>query len=393
MRYVSVIPFSILAITALISCSPAFTGRSEIAAPITGATDAGNGIKKSSMDVNKYPVTKTVCDPFGDNPDPRSNQGLKAELWWLEAGTPRQSNVAAVIANGKKSERDLFFTTVNVPTRMFNQGFANETGSTVKSDDGSTLIEYFALRFRSILKLTPQQRTARYEFALLSDDGAILNLRGNDGVYRPAVNNDGNHPTRLACGTSQVAMDAETEIPMSLDYYQGPRYHISAIVLMREYDATRPGLVHGQDPACGVTGNETWFDPNNGSIPQQAYKDLLARGWVPVSKDNYNLANEVMFNPCKDGEVPVISNFQILERFNDGFLVTWNTDIPATSQVVTTNPAGVQSITVSDNILRTTHQIRTTGQIANTLYKLQAVSISETYGRAMSAELTSLSDL
>ena len=392
MRYVGVIPFLIGSATVLVSCSPSLTGVSEIAAPVSGATDAGGGVKKSSMDVNKYPVTKTVCDPFGDSPDPRSNQGLKAELWWLEAGTARQSNVGAMIAKGQKSERSLFFSQLNVATRMFDQGFANETGSTVKSDDGTTLIEYFALRFKSILKLSPLQKPAMYEFAILSDDGAILNLRGSDGVYRANVNNDGDHPTRLGCGITPVSMNAETEIPMYLDYYQGPRYHISMVVLMREYKSDREGLVSGHDPACGLAGNSTWFDPNNASKPQQAYKDLLGRGWVPVAKENYNLANEFMFNPCKNGETPVISNFQILERFNDGFIVTWNTDIPATSQVVTTDPSGVQSISVSDNILRTTHQIRTTGQIANTMYEVQGVSISDTYGRAMSAPISARAD-
>ena len=394
MRYVSVFPVLLTMSTLfLISCSPSFTGVSEIAASIAGAIDAGGGVKKSSMDVNKYPITKTVCDPFGDDPDPRSNQGLTAQLWWLESGTARQSNVGAMIAKGKKSERSLFFSQLNVPTRMFDQGFANETGSTVKSDDGTTLIEYFALRFNSILKLAPQQKAAMYEFAVLSDDGAILTLRGSDGVYRANVDNDGDHPTRLGCGITPVSMAADTELPMSLDYYQGPRYHISMIVLMREYDPNRAGNVGGKDPACGVTGNETWFDPNNGSKPQKAYTDLLARGWVPLSKDNYGLPNTAMFNPCKDGEPPVITNFQILERFNDGFIVTWNTDIPATSQVITTDVAGNQSITVSDNILRTSHQVRTTGQIANTQYKVQGVSISEDYGRSLSNELSALTDL
>ena len=394
MRYVSVVTVLLTMSTmSLISCSPSFTGESQIATPISGATDAGDGIKKSSMDVNKYPITKTVCDPFGDNPDPRSNQGLKAQLWWLESGTPRQNNVAAMIAKGKKSERDLFFSQLNVPTRMFDQGFANETGSTVKSDDGTTLIEYFALRFNSILRLAPTQRPAMYEFAILSDDGAIMTLRGSDGVYRANVNNDGDHPTRLGCGIAPVSMAADTELPMSLDYYQGPRYHISMIVLMREYDPNRPGNVNGKDPACGVTGNGTWFDPNNGSKPQKAYTDLLARGWMPLSKDNYGLPNTAMFNPCKDGAPPVITNFQILERFNDGFIVTWNTDIPSTSQVITTDASGIQAITVSDNILRTTHQIRTTGQMPNTLYKVQGVSITADYGRAISNEISAMTDL
>jgi hypothetical protein len=395
MRYV-MCGFQALTLTMVLmlasACTPGSQISSEIAPEITGTTDAGGGIKKSSMDVNKYPVTKTVCDPFGDNPDPRSNQGLKAELWWLEAGQSPTGNVGGLIAKGKKSDRSLFFAALNTPTRMFDLGFASETGDTVKSDAGQMLIENFALRFKSILRLAPNQKETKYEFAVLSDDGAILTLRDADGVYRTNVNNDGDHPTRLGCGTSPVDMKADTELPMSLDYYQGPRYHISLVVLMREYKADRAGNVNGHDPACGVSGNSTWFDPNHGSMPQKAYTDLLARGWQPLTKDNFALGNEVLFNPCKDGVAPLITNFQILERFIDGFSVSWTTDIPATDAVVVTDPSGAQTSTVSDNILRTSHLVRVTGLQANTNYGLQGVSISDTYGRTVTPVMNSRTD-
>lgn len=376
----------------LAACSPYSNLSNQIAPEITGAIDAGQGVRKSAMDVNKYPVTKTVCDPFGADPDPRSNQGLKAELWWLEPGQAAQSSVQGLISTGTKSDRSLFFSTLNVPTRMFNVGFANETGDTVKSDSGSTLIENFALRFKSILRLAPDQSEAMYEFAILSDDGAILTLRDADGVYRKNVDNDGNHPTRLGCGVLPVRMDRETELPMALEYYQGPRHHISLVVLMREFKADRTGLVNGKDPACGLTSNDAWFDPNRGSAPQRAYTDLLARGWKPLSKDNFALGNEVMFNPCQAGVAPVISNLEILERFIDGFSVAWTTDIPATSAVAITAPNGVQTSTLSDNILRTSHLVRVTGLTAQTTYRLQAVSISDSYGRTITPPLESQTD-
>lgn len=343
-------------------------------------------VRMSKLDVNTYPITKTICDPFGDQPDPRSNQGLKGELWWLTTSDPKRHNVGDMMKFGVKSGQSIFFSQLNVPTRLFNMGFANPTGATVKDDDGATLIEYFALRFKSILRLAPDQKPGLYEFAILSDDGAILNLRESDGVYRPNVVNDGDHPTRLGCGTTPIQMTAESEHPMYLDYYQGPRYHISMILLMREY---RAGT---KDPACGLTGNSTWFDYNNNSKPQKAYNDLLARGWKPLAKDNYALANEVKFNPCKDGETPVISNFKVVERFNDGFIVSWTTDIPATSQVVSTAPDGTQSISVSDNIMRTSHEIRVQNLNSNTVYGLQAVSISDTYGKSISDSISALTD-
>ena len=384
--------FLVIALLILAGCTPK-AGPSEIAPEISGTIETAPGVKMSALDTNIYPVTKTVCDPFGDDPDPRSNQGLKAELWQLPKGVSRPGNVGGMISKGKKSERNLFFSQLNVPTRMFNMGFANETGDTVKSDAGDTLIEDFALRFKSILRLAPQQKAAMYEFAILSDDGSVMNFRDSDGVYRPNVNNDGEHPTRLACGGSPVAMDAETEIPMSLEYYQGPRYHIALVVLMREYKADRTDNKNGKDPACGVSGNETWFDPGKNSKPQKAYTDLLARGWAPLTKDNYALANEAMFNPCQEGVAPVVSNFQVLERFNDGFIVTWNTNIPATSAVVITDASGKQTATISDNVMRTSHLVRTTGQAANTLYKVQGVSISDTYGRTVTPPVEALTDL
>lgn len=383
---------AVLAATSfLAACAPWMLGKSEIAPEIFPNTEADptTGQVLSAFDMNKYPVTKTICDPFGDSPDSRSNQGLKAELWWLANGTAAQKSVTKVIANGVKSDRNLFFSQLNVPTRMFDLGFASETGQPVKSDTGDTLIENFALRFKSILRLAPDQKAGLYEFAVLSDDGAVLNLRDQDGVYRVNVNNDGDHPTRLGCGSAAVQMGPETEIPMSLEYYQGPRYHISLVVLMREV-ASEADV--GKDQACGVTGNETWFDPKKESKPLKAYNDLLARGWKPLSKENYALANEAMFNPCKDGVKPMISELGVFEKFNDGFMISWRTDIPATSAVVLTGPDGQQMVTESDNVLRTQHTVRTTGQSPNTTYSVQAVSISANYGRTISPSFMATTD-
>jgi hypothetical protein len=374
-----------------VACTPQNMGESEIAPEIFPATaaDPETGHILSTFDVNKYPVTKTVCDPFGDAPDPRSNQGLKAELWWINKGTPAQSSVGKVIEKGQRSDRTLFFSQLNVPTRIFDLGFASETGEAVKSDDGSTLIENFALRFKSILKLSPDQKPGLYEFAILSDDGAVMSFRDGDGTYRVNVNNDGNHSTRLGCSSTALQLNAESEIPMSLEYYQGPRHHISLIVLMREITSDSDA---GKDQACGLAGNRTWFDPNNSSVELKPYKDLLARGWKPLSNRNYSLANEAMFNPCKDGVAPRIANLQVYERFNDGFIVTWNTDMPATSSVVVIDSKNQTSVVKSDNILRTSHSVRTIGQMPNTNYKVQAVSISATYGRAISAPLDAQTD-
>ncbi len=342
----------------------------------------------SKMDVNKYPVSKLVCDPMGEpGEDPRSNAGLKAELYWLEANQPNASSSGDLIARGHKSSRDLFVSVLNTPTRMFDMGFNNDLGEPVKTDAGAMLIERFAIRFTSVLRLAPTQEEGDYELALLSDDGATLRLRDENGVYQSVVDNDGEHETRFGCGVQIVNLKRDTEKLMQVDYYQGPRYHIALVAMMRKVQRNEDGTVK-QDSSCGARGNELWFNPSN-QEPKSAYQDLLARGWQPLSKENYTLANEASFNPCKDGVEPRMSNIRVGEVLSDGFILQWETDIPATSQVVVMGGDLAESrTTVSDNVLRKSHSVRVTGLSSGTSYGAQALSISDTYGKTLAPPMS-----
>lgn len=367
-------------------CLALFTGAcgNMASAPSDERLSALEEIQLSRVDVNRYPATKLVCDPIGaPSPDPRSNAGIKAELYYLNATQSKPERVGEVIASGKKSDRDIFFSQLYAPTRMFDEGFMNDSGEPVKNDDGQRLIEYFALRFKSVLRLAPEQAPGEYEFAVLSDDGSVFRVRDGEGAWRTVVDNDGTHPSRLACSSRTLRFDRESEHMMELDYHQGPRYHISLIVLMRKVDGARKA-----EEACGVEGNETWFDPKNQSSPREAYQNLLARGWRPLGKDNYAIANDAIFNPCKEGQMPKITFFRASEPTSGGFIVNWTTDIPATSQVIATEIAtGQQTITTADNVLRTSHRVVVTGLKPNTEYALQALSISDSYGKGMTTAI------
>jgi hypothetical protein len=364
---------SILSLLALPACAQ-FLGQEKLSAP--------EEIQMSKMNVNLYPVTKTVCDPMGGDNDPRSNAGLKADLYWLPSGANAATSASDLISRGTKSSQNLFFTQLNVPTRLFNTGFTSDSGAPVKNDSGDTLIENFAMRFSSVLRLAPSQDEGLYELAVLSDDGTVLRLRDDDGVYKPVVDSDGDHPTRMGCSTQAISMTHETEKMLQLDYYQGPRYHIALVVMMRKLDA---GQQPGKDALCGMTSNEAWFDYNHGSAPQKAYNDLLARGWQVLTADNYAIPNSAFFNPCKEGEIPEIANVKLGETFVDAVTLDWDTDIMATSQIVVTNvKTGAQIISTSDNVMSLHHHVRLVGLEADTDYSVQAVSISDTYGKGLS---------
>jgi hypothetical protein len=93
-----------------------------------------------------------------------------------------------------------------------------------------------------------------------------------------------------------------------------------------------------------------YFDYNNNSTPKQAYRDLLARGWRPLTRDNFLIPRDVGYNPCVDAPAPTITGLSVTPGLGGSVTVRWTTDVPATSQVRyyvtgTTN----ETLTTSDN--------------------------------------------
>jgi hypothetical protein len=334
----------------------------------------------STFNANMYPINKVVCDPFDPNP-PGPNDGLVATLYYKSTNQSPLANVQSYIDLAQKSNKYLFFSSLNVPTRIFELGFPTETGDMIKNDANEDLNEYFALSFKSVLKLTAEDTEGEYQMALLSDDGAVLKIKQPDGTFKTIVNNDGDHPTRLGCGIENVTLTKETELAVQLDYYQGPRYHIALIPMWRKVTAN-------MDPetSCGATGNDTFFDYNHGSAPQSAYTQLLTRGWKPIAAANWHLPASSVFNPCVPGTAPVISNFKLLTNTEGLVVFTWETDIPATSQLFYKNIAtDEEGLSAADNVLRTQHQVSVYQGVAiGQTYDFQGISISENYGKSLS---------
>lgn len=336
----------------------------------------------STLDANMYPLNKVVCDPF-DPGSPGPNDGMIATLYYRGAGQARWYDTDDYISLGQKSSKYLFFSKLDVPTRVFSLGFPSETGESIKDDNQQLLNEFFALSVSSVLKLAATDEVGEYELALLSDDGAVMQIRDQNGVYQTVVDNEGDHPTRLGCG-QRITMDRNTELVVKLNYYQGPRYHISLIPMWRKVSPTTT-----PEPRCGQLGNNLFFDYNNNSAPQPAYNDLLARGWKPIAAENWHLPAFAIFNPCTPGTIPVISNFANVGNLEGFVSFQWNTDIPSTSQILYKNlRTGEEGMTVADNRLRPVHTVTVINLIQGDTYEFRAVSISADYGKAMSAPLT-----
>lgn len=239
-----------------------------------------------------------VCNPFGDQPSAERDAGLWGQLYYLVDGMPRYSRVADYISHGHHALVDLFFNKLDVPTRSFNRGFTMQDGKVLKTPDGDTLYEWFAIHFESVLSLASGEQAGRYQLALLSDDGSVMSINENGSGFTQLINNDGLTSTRLSCATRTVWMDQSTRLPVSIDYFQGPRHHIALVLLWRYL----PGTVDGSDlsdVSCGVSGNEAFFDYNTSpSVPKQRWIDLLGRGWKVLSPENFRLPDRMIENPC-----------------------------------------------------------------------------------------------
>ena len=338
----------------------------------------------SPYDVNKYAVNKTVCNPLGGlttgTTDP--TQGIHAQLWYLTSTQPRYSDVESVITNGASSDQNLFFSELYVPTRLFTEGFPLQSGGSINDDTGTPLIEYFALRFDTILHLAPNDMEGDYQLGILSDDGTIWSLStdATEDNLQVALGNDGVHPTKLGCGPT-ISMTKSTSLAMRLDYFQGPRYHIALVPMWRLVNSCTT-----TESLCGQNGNSLYFNYADNSTPEPAFNQLISDGWIPLGVGNYSVSPSVEYNPCTQGTPPVISGLNV--AFNsetNTYFATWTTDILATDQVLYTDTgSGAQTLTVSSNILSTNHAVSVTGMLPGHSYSIQAVSISQDLGQTIS---------
>lgn len=340
------------------------------------------------VDVNMYSSAKLICDPLAPPTDPGETTyeyGIKASLHYLEAGMPRMYKATDYVQFGRKAASDVFLRDMNVPTRMFTEGFSTPTGQTLAKDNGQKLIEYFGLKMNSSLMLNDSDEEGEYELAMLADDGSNLTIKGvgDNAIDTLLINNDGDHPTRMGCATKTVTLSRNQMIPIEVTYYQGPMYHISNVLIWRKSSTA------GKDPLCGQLGNNLYFNPNNNSQPLQAFKDLQARGWKVVKPNNFVLSKTNSdYNPCVVGTNPVITEFKRSETGATTVFFTWTTDIPATTQIQLTNVStGIITTTNSNNQLHTTHEALLEGLQPGETYKARAVSVSADLGRTLSEEI------
>lgn len=350
---------------------------------LTARCETGDSVQPNpGQDVEIRPPSSdsnAVCNAFGDSQASQANYGLLSDLYYLSDDQPRYSNTSDYLNFGHfVNQNSLYFNRLFIPTRPFDRGFVTQGGETILNANGNTLYEYFALHLESQLALSSEEFAGDYQVALLADDGAVIQVDDSGtGNYRVLVNDDGTHPTKMSCATTPITMDVNSRIPIKVNYYQGPRFHIAMIMMWRPWP-TNPADVN--DPLCGTSGNSRFFDSTfDPPKPQVAYTDLLARGWRPLVTQNFVLPPSAPTNPCASNDPLVLTGAAVSAITQTTATFTWTSNNPSTSQVELTNVAtGAKTTTALDSSLVTDHNVVASGLLSNTLYSFQVVSTTST---------------
>lgn len=377
----------------------------------------------------------TVCNPWGDS-GMAADRGIVARLNYMKPGVCRVADVDDPLTPQDESGQFLatrprtavsyvddalgfsvptgvtmFFNKLFVGTRFFDRGFATQDGTVVENSAGNTLYEWFGVDFKTQLKLfdsdanlleiNPGLASADYpagyfegdyQLAVLSDDGAVVYLETENGL-QTLINNDGEHATKMGCSETPIRLTRGQKIPIRLQYYQGPRYHVSLVLMWRKWpssggwgysqtDQTTGSNRNLCGPSVNYSSNSFFFTPGNSNepaaTPTNNFREMLANGWSVLETQNYSLPDDILNNPCTPPEAPLsINGVAIANALASSATVTWSTSSVAVSYVTVRNlSTGATFSTQATTSFTTNHVIDVTGLSANTLYAVRATSTS-----------------
>lgn len=334
-------------------------------------------VKEGDTTADVVPIpdpSSFVCNPLDAGSDNLgAEQGLHAELFAADPNGPHYNTAMEYMSNATKVPVDVYFNQLFVPTRPFDRGFVTRSGNVIQTADGTTLYEWFGMRFKSELQLAADDVAGDYQVAILSDDGSVMTV-GSGASQSVLVDNDGWHPTQMGCATIPIHLNQGEVLPFQLDYFQGPRYHISLVMMWRPWPTRAQDVM---DPLCGRNGNSMYFNyQTDPPTPTANYNALLARGWRVVTPEHFLLPRPETSNPCNE-PAPVMSQVSVINVATNSATVSWLTDRAASSQVEYVDVAGNITLrTTLDSTMNVGHSVQLTGLTANTQYNVKAISAS-----------------
>ena len=253
------------------------------------------------------------CNPFSLEAAPVNlthHHGLVAYLYLLPKSRFSSANsVAYYLKHAASANSTFFFSSLDTPTRLFTRPFA---GKNVTS--GADMVvpsHHFFLSFHT--RLVPHYPhfvdsrlvNASYQFALISDDGAILytgDVSGDDrGLPHNGIliRNDGVHTTRISYTNPHrpLIFPPGHGVNLTLFYFQGPPPHIALQLLYRlirqdddQDEEAEEIRLQQVESAAGDDDNDLYWEARTEgerSLETERYIKLIDRGWSVVPEEWY----------------------------------------------------------------------------------------------------------
>lgn len=346
-----------------------------------------------------------VCEPFNSSTTSVSGtNGLKGKLAYYDVKADADVATASSLKvkqywdennNIVRPAQDLYFNQINVIPMKFDSGFTAANGSVLKKLNSQTLVEWFGIKYETLLTLKPDQAEGYYKLASISDDGVIVEAY-IDNKWVEIINNDGLHSPRFMCQFQQgqnqaLYLSRNSKIPLRIYYHQGPKVHIANMLLMKHLGAEIPGsAVVG----CENDNNTNLFsDPVSGpTVPSQAYLDLITAGWGVIAKENFLLPNEEI-NPCSQNQLKVVNHSSFPSMVVEGkhivsegilaleFFSSFASEAEVSLSIVENNVETLlsvkSSISGTFDMDKHKHAIQLSGLSSSSKYKLDVVLISK----------------
>lgn len=263
-------------------------GVDDIRAKISGTCSASGEWTNVQIDC---PMPLETCDPFIANYIP-CDRRIRATLYlgrndWDNFDEyvneyhfvwNKDKNMNEKVVDGP--DGDIYFSEIWVPTRSAINGFPGICKQT----------EFFALDVKTKIQPSLTMPEDTYQFAVLSDDGAILSYIPNGSTTETVlVNQDSIHKTRYGCANAPVYLVKGKKLPFRIKYFQAHGPKLALVLLYRPWN-----LSGNNSPVqCGAETNEFFgVDAQNfrssHTFPGTAYENLLKQGWKPVPIDSYS---------------------------------------------------------------------------------------------------------
>lgn len=284
-----------------------------VAAMMSGCEPVMDNVGNTTVLLQK----STVCNPFSDESYLGADRdlGVVGSLFFVDKEDVRNrcSKANDYQFNGTLVDATIFMSNFDIPTKPFRRGFVTTEGNLIRDAYGKIVDKHFSLHFETVLQLRSGDVAGNYQFALLSDDGAVLKIDKGNGL-ETVVDGDGKHAMKMSCAADPVYLDQSSALPLNIDYYVGSRGHLGLVLLWREWPVEAESShkknqsSHHQwmDSECGAQGEGRFFNPGHWKHGKhtKTFEDLLARGWKVVPAGNLFLPAAFESNPCTE-ELPV----------------------------------------------------------------------------------------